>query len=96
MPELSPFDLLYLDPPYNTGGDGFAYKDSYAHATWLSMMRDRLELCRGFLADDGLLYVHIDENEVARLRHLADELQASTFLIHTLNNTTYPSLRMRL
>ena len=51
---------IYIDPPYNTGGDGFAYKDQYQHSTWLSMIRDRLGLAHPLLADDGVLFSSID------------------------------------
>jgi len=64
--------LVYMDPPFNTGNDGFAYKDSYWHSSWLSMMQDRIELAASALADDGTLYVHIDYEEKERLRLLLD------------------------
>lgn len=51
---------IYIDPPYNTGGDGFAYKDQYQHSTWLSMIRDRLGLAHPLLAKDGVLFSSID------------------------------------
>ncbi len=51
---------IYIDPPYNTGGDGFAYKDQYQHSTWLSMIRDRLGLAHPLLSSDGVLFSSID------------------------------------
>lgn len=63
---------VYLDPPYNTGGDGFLYKDNYQHSSWLSMMFDRLQLMRLFLTNEGSLYSSIDWNESHRLRFLLD------------------------
>jgi adenine-specific DNA-methyltransferase len=53
----------YIDPPYNTGNDGFAYKDTYQHSTWITMMYDRLRSAMNFLARDSLLYVSIDRDE---------------------------------
>jgi adenine-specific DNA-methyltransferase len=64
--------LVFIDPPYNTGVDGFPYKDSYQHASWLAMMQDRLELARALLSECGLLFCTIDFVEVSRLRLLMD------------------------
>ncbi len=61
---------IYIDPPYNTGGDGFLYKDSYQHSSWLSMMEDRLRTSRDVLSDDGVIFASIDEREFHRLRML--------------------------
>ena len=67
-------DLVYLDPPYNTGND-FAYVDRYGgHAALTAMMRPRLEAARETLADTGAIFVSIDDNEVAHLRLLMDEV----------------------
>jgi adenine-specific DNA-methyltransferase len=59
---------IYIDPPYNTGNDGFIYKDSYRHSSWLSMMENRLELARDLMKDDGAIFVSIDDNEVDNLK----------------------------
>jgi len=70
-------DLVYVDPPYNTGGRSFAYRDDYSAGTgddWVSMMRPRLEGARDLLADTGAIFVSIDDNEQARLRLLMDEV----------------------
>ena len=64
---------IYIDPPYNTGGDGFAYKDNYQHSSWLSMMSDRLTQAHRLLPDDGALFVSIDDDEQANLKRLLDE-----------------------
>ena len=61
---------IYIDPPYNTGQDDFVYKDTYQHASWLSMMLDRLRLGFDFLLADGALFVSIDDIEVHNLREL--------------------------
>jgi len=61
---------IYIDPPYNTGNDGFLYKDKYMHSTWLSMMNDRLSLARDLMKNDGVIFISIDDNEVHNLRNL--------------------------
>jgi len=61
---------VYIDPPYNTGSDEFLYKDNYQHSSWLSMMKDRLALAWELMNYDGVLFMHIDENEQFRLRLL--------------------------
>lgn len=65
---------IYIDPPYNTGSAFEQYDDSLEHATWLSLMYPRLELLRELLAEDGSIWVSIDDNEVAYLRVVMDEL----------------------
>lgn len=65
-------DCIYMDPPYNTGKDGFLYKDSYQHSTWASMIYERVLLARSFLTEPGAMFVSIDEGEHALLRMLVD------------------------
>lgn len=65
--------LIYIDPPYNTNTDR-VYKDSRNHSTWLSMMYPRLFLARQLLADDGIICISIDDNEVHNLRLLMNEI----------------------
>jgi adenine-specific DNA-methyltransferase len=65
---------IYIDPPYNTGAAFEHYDDGVEHSLWLSLMRDRLELLRRFLTDDGSLWISIDDNEVHYLKILCDEL----------------------
>ncbi len=67
-------DLIYIDPPYNTGNDGFIYSDKFNHSSWLSMIANRLELAREFLQDSGSIFISIDDNEQARLKILCDEI----------------------
>jgi len=64
----------YIDPPYNTGGDGFAYKDSYQHSTWLAMLGDRIALGRTLLQADAILLASIDDIEQPVLRLLMDDI----------------------
>ena len=63
---------VYIDPPYNTGSDGFPYKDEFQHASWLAMMDSRLRLAQAMLAGDGTIFVSIDDHEVDGLRYLLD------------------------
>jgi adenine-specific DNA-methyltransferase len=65
---------IYIDPPFNTGNAFEHYDDSIEHSIWLSLMRDRLALLKCLLSKDGLIFVHIDNNEFAYLKVLMDEL----------------------
>ena len=64
---------IYIDPPYNTGEDGFFYRDSYQHSSWLAMLNDRLSVARGMLPVDGVLFSSIDDIEQPLLRLLLDD-----------------------
>ena len=66
--------LIYIDPPYNTGNDGFKYNDKFNHSTWLTFMKNRLEAARELLRDDGAIFVQCDDNEQAYLKVLMDEV----------------------
>lgn len=65
---------VYIDPPYNTGSAFEHYDDGVEHSVWLSLMRDRLELLRQLLTHDGMLFVSIDDTELAYLCVLLDEV----------------------
>lgn len=67
-------DLIYIDPPYNTGNKSFTYRDDFSHEEWKEFMRPRLELGFALLSDDGFIFISIDDNEFAHLRILCDEL----------------------
>ena len=66
--------LIYIDPPFNTGNDSFGYNDNFNHSTWLTFMKNRLEVARELLRDDGSIYVHLDANEVHYCKILMDEI----------------------
>ncbi|MBL6438943.1 site-specific DNA-methyltransferase [Streptococcus suis] len=66
--------LIYIDPPYNTGNDSFQYNDNFNHSTWLTFMKNRLEVARELLSDRGVLFLSIDRNEFAELKVLLDEM----------------------
>lgn len=66
--------LIYIDPPYNTGNDSFNYNDNFNHSSWLTFMKNRLEVAREFLRDDGVIFIQCDDNEQAYLKVLCDEI----------------------
>ena len=65
---------IYIDPPYNTGNAFEHYDDGLEHSIWLSLMRERLEILRRLLSEDGILFVQIDDTEQAYLKVLLDEI----------------------
>ena len=69
---------IYIDPPYNTNGDGFLYRDSYQHSSWLSMLKNRLSIARELLSTDGVLFSSINDIEQPLLRLLLDECFGTT------------------
>jgi len=74
-------DMICIDPPYNTGSKDFKYndqwvdrEDSYRHSKWLSFMEKRLKLAKNILKDTGSIFIFIDDNEIAQLRLLMDDI----------------------
>lgn len=74
-------DVVYIDPPYNTGNNDFIYndkfvdkEDSYRHSKWLSFMNKRLRIAKQLLSDKGVIFISIDDNEQAQLKMLCDEV----------------------
>ncbi len=74
-------DVIYIDPPYNTGNKDFKYNDNYVdkedayrHSKWLSFMSKRLRLAKSLLQEDGVIFISIGEDEVAQLRLLCNEI----------------------
>lgn len=74
-------DVIYIDPPYNTGNKDFVYNDSYVdaedsyrHSKWLSFMSRRLYIAKRLLSDKGVIFISIDDNEQANLKILCDEV----------------------
>jgi len=65
---------IYIDPPYNTGGDEFLYRDSYQHSSWISMMQERVAIAREWLSEDGVIFVSSDDTEIADLRLLMNDV----------------------
>ncbi|MCX6779302.1 MAG: site-specific DNA-methyltransferase, partial [Candidatus Magasanikbacteria bacterium] len=94
-------DVIYIDPPYNTGSDGFRYKDKrildkfpdgtivdkenpFRQSYWLSFMKKRLELAKDLLTNTGVVFISIDDNEVAQLKLLCDEILGSNNFVAQL------------
>ena len=74
-------DVIYIDPPYNTGNKDFVYNDSYVdtedsyrHSKWLSFMNKRLRIAKRLLSDKGVIFISIDDNEQANLKLLCDDI----------------------
>ena len=74
-------DLIYIDPPYNTGNEDFIYDDSYVdvndtfrHSKWLSFMKKRLEIAKRLLSKDGVIFISVDDNEQSALKMLCDSI----------------------
>jgi len=80
-------DVIYIDPPYNTGNKDFVYNDSfvdgedgYRHSKWLSFINKRLIIAKKLLSETGVIFISIDENEIAQLKMLCDEIFNGNFL----------------
>lgn len=74
-------DVIYIDPPYNTGKNDFVYNDSFIdsedtfrHSKWLSFMSKRLRIAKRLLSEDGVIFIQVDDNEYANLKLLCDEI----------------------
>lgn len=95
-------DLIYIDPPYNTGNEDFVYDDNYVddfdtfrHSKWLSFMKNRLEIAKSILSDTGLIFISIDEKEHSQLKILCDMIFGEeNFLVsyNWMKTATPPSL----
>ncbi len=84
-------DVIYIDPPYNTGNKDFKYndrfvdrEDSYRHSKWLSFMAKRLRIAKRLLAETGVVFISIDDNEQAQLKLLCDEVFGEEKLVTNL------------
>ncbi len=65
---------IYIDPPYNTGGDGFIYKDGYQKSSWATLIHNRLSVAKNLLNQSGVIFQSIDDNEQANLKLLSDDV----------------------
>lgn len=88
-------DVIYIDPPYNTGNKDFVYNDCYVdandlfrHSKWLSFMEKRLKIARELLADTGVIFISIDDNEQAELKVLCDNLFGENNFVATMPRVT--------
>ena len=91
-------DVIYIDPPYNTGNKDFVYndqfvdrEDSYRHSKWLSFMSRRLRIAKRLLSDKGVIFISIDDNEQAQLKLLCDEIFGGENFIATFPRITKAS-----
>ena len=88
-------DVIYIDPPYNTGNKDFVYNDSfigeddaYRHSKWLSFMEKRLQIAKTLLSEKGVIFISIDDNEQANLKLLCDEVFGERIIVGTICRPT--------
>ena len=98
-------DVIYIDPPYNTGNKDFVYndqfvdkEDSYRHSKWLSFMSRRLRIAKRLLSDKGVIFISIDENELGQLKVLGDEIFNDNFVgqWNWFKSSTPPALSKKI
>lgn len=84
-------DVIYIDPPYNTGNKDFVYNDSfvdkengYRHSMWLSFMNKRLKIAKSLLSERGVIFISMDDNEQAQLKMLCDEILVEITLLELI------------
>ena len=85
-------DVIYIDPPYNTGNKDFIYDDvfvdktdGYSHSKWLSFMSERLEIAKELLSEEGVIFISIDDNEQAQLKLLCDKVFGEENFINSIS-----------
>lgn len=88
-------DVIYIDPPYNTGNKDFVYNDSfvdredgYRHSKWLSFMNKRLQIAKSLLSSGGVIFISIDDNEQAQLKLLCDETLGNNNFLGMITRAT--------
>lgn len=79
---------IYIDPPFNTGNAFEHYDDGLEHSIWLSLMRERLELLWNLMTDDGIIFVHLDDCEMAYAKVMMDEVFGRQNYLNTISMTT--------
>jgi adenine-specific DNA-methyltransferase len=88
--------LIYIDPPYNTGNDSFAYNDNFNHSTWLTFMRNRLLVAYDLLKDDGLFFIQCDDNEHEYLKIIFNEIFGRRNFINHISVKTKSSAGFKI
>lgn len=84
--------LIYIDVPFNTESDSFKYNDKFNHSTWLTFIKNRLEVAKELLKKDGLVFIHCDDNEQAYLKVLADSVfSRDNFMVSVAVKSSTPS-----
>ena len=88
----SKIDIIYIDPPYNTGNNDFTYsdeqlskEDSFKHSKWLSFMSNRLKIAEKLLSSKGIIFISIDDNEYSELKMLCDDIFGEENYVSTLH-----------
>lgn len=88
---LGKVDVIYIDPPYNTRSSKFIYDDTYVdgndtfnHSKWCSMIDKRLRIAKDLLAPHGLIFISIDDNEFANLRHICNNIFGENMFVGTI------------
>lgn len=98
-------DVIYIDPPYNTGNKDFVYndqfvdkEDSYRHSKWLSFMSKRLRIAKRLLSEKGVIFISIDENELGQLKVLGDDIFNDNFVgqWNWFKSSTPPALSKKI
>lgn len=82
--------LIYIDPPYNTGKDSFGYNDSFRHSSWLTFMKNRLEIASLYLSKEGLIFIHCDKNENSHLKLILDEIFGRENYVDSITTVNNP------
>lgn len=80
--------LIYIDPPYNTDSDSFKYNDSFNHSSWLTFIKNRLYVAKELLNKDGVIFIHIGDQELHYLKIVADEVFGRDKFIATIPRKT--------
>jgi adenine-specific DNA-methyltransferase len=96
-------DVIYIDPPYNTGNKEFVFndkivdlEDSYRHSKWLSFVEKRLRLAKSLLKNTGVIFISIDDNEVAQIKLLCDEIFGeANFIANIIWQKAYSPVNLR-
>lgn len=76
--------MIYIDPPYNTGNDSFKYNDKFNHTSWLTFMKNRIEIAKELLSEEGSLWVTLDDIETHYFKVLCDEIFGRDCFINTI------------
>lgn len=76
--------LIYIDPPYNTDNNDFPYNDSFNQSTWLTFMKNRLEIAETLLSDNGVIFIQTDDSEQAYLKVLCDAVFGEDSYLNTI------------
>ena len=96
-------DLIYIDPPYNTGNKDFVYDDSFVdsndtfrHSKWLSFMEKRLQIARSLLSEKGVIFISIDDNEQAQVKLMCDSIfGADNFIAQIIWERAYAPVNLK-